>query len=129
MSNYLERAILGAAALALSALCLSACLTQSVASQCEKVVEVQCEGCFACADSNDTASGASICGLIEGQTQADCRDELQAQCEQQSRLLRDPYADLDNCESSLQDVSCEKRLEWYSLDQDRSTEACGTFLY
>jgi hypothetical protein len=129
MSDYFKRALLGFIALSLSALSLSACLTQTVSSQCEEVVDVQCEACFACADGDDIATGADICGLIEANNEPECRQELQEQCEQQSRLLRDPYADLDNCESSLQTVECDKRLEWYSLDQDRSPETCGPFLY
>ncbi|MGM0557500.1 MAG: hypothetical protein ACQEVA_14040 [Myxococcota bacterium] len=129
MSSYFYRAICGAALLAASVLCLSACLTQTVASQCEAVVDKQCEACFACAESDDMATGTDICGLIEATSEADCREELQSQCEQQSRLLRDPYDELDNCESSLDRVTCEQRLSWYSLDQDRSPETCGPFLY
>ena len=129
MPEYLKRALVGTTALALAALCLSACLTETVSSQCERVVEQQCEACFACADGDDVATGAEICGLIEATNEPDCRSELQSQCEQQSRLLRDPYVDLDNCESALENVSCDQRLEWYSLDQDRSPGACSAFLY
>jgi hypothetical protein len=129
MFSYLNRVIAAAALLVASALCLSACLTQTVASQCEEVVKKQCEACFACADGDDIATGADICGLIEATNEADCRDELQSQCEQQSRLLRDPYAELNNCESSLDRVTCDDRLTWYSLDQDRAPETCGPFLY
>lgn len=129
MPDNFERVVFGLIALAVSAFCLTACLTQTVASQCEEVVERQCEECFACAQGDDDTTGADICGLIDAETESECRTELQSQCEQQSRLLRDPYDDLENCSSSLEQVTCDQRFDWYALDQNRSPASCAAFLY
>ena len=129
MSDTSLRRIVNCAIFLAVSLLLSGCPSESVSSQCETVVDTQCEACFACAGGDGPVSGADMCGLVDGETEDECRTELQDQCEQQSRLLRDPYEDLDACDAALADVTCDRRLDWVALDQERSPVECRTFLY
>jgi hypothetical protein len=115
----------------LAAACVfaSGCLT-SIDDACATAAETHCGNCFSCAEGIEGISGAELCGVptSSGTTRADCEDMLTTLCERQARSMQDPFQDLDECQTALDDETCGDLVERFVLDQPDPPMACIKFL-
>lgn len=118
------------AALLTAGLLTSGCINASIEDACSPIAESHCESCYSCADTVDGVSGAELCDVParEGANQEACEVFLQDRCERQARTLQDPYDELDACESSLDEQTCNDLVEREALDRPAPPQQCERFL-
>ena len=101
----------------------AACGPPSIEQLCSDVSAQQCATCFSC-----EIGGASSCDLASGASVADCESEMSARCVDQAATLERPKRELQECEDSLSDLTCEVLVRSAAQGAPYTTEACLYFL-
>ncbi len=115
--------------LAAASLLTSGCLT-TIDSACTSIAQTHCASCFSCAGKVDGVTGAELCNVpaSAGTSQSACEDALAGVCERQGRSMQDPFGDLNQCQTAVDNQTCDDLVSRQALDQSAAPSACERFL-
>ena len=105
------------------ALSFVACGPPSIEQLCADVSAQQCATCFSC-----EIDGAQACGLASGADTAQCELEMEARCVDQAATLERPKRELESCQDSLDQVTCDVLVKSAAQDAPYTSDACVYFL-
>ena len=101
----------------------AACGPPSIANMCDDISVRQCAACYAC-----EIDGATACDLPEGTDVGTCEAEMSARCAGQAATLERPKRELNECDDSLDALSCETLVRAAAQNSPHTTDACVYFL-
>jgi hypothetical protein len=91
---------------------LVGCLESTVTNSCTAMAESRCNTCYTCQLDADGLSGAALCGVAAGSTEAGCAEMLTQTCESQSNARQLTNDELDACDAQLtEQTSCTPLYE------------------
>ncbi len=99
------------------------CTSDSIDDRCRTSAEAHCANCYACGDD-----GADACGVSADLDEAGCVEEVFVRCGDQAATVEEAKAELELCEDSLPELSCELVSRSIAQGGLATTEECQYFL-